>query len=581
MVKSYGYISNQLTGALISSLGEVVWLPMPRYDSSPVFAKILDEEYGGELKILPNDEVVKGEMSYDVMNVLTLRLSLRSGKTVKVTYLIPIGESALLAKIESDVEVRVIAKPTFEYGLYRPIVIYHRSALQYLNPVNDDCLALVYTEGKRGEDNSIVMQAGVNYIYLVYYKNFKHGLFSYKAESLRLNVKKAFENTVAYWKEKEKRVDKVNTRFKKLLKSSYGILLGTIYSPTSAPVASPATSLPEIIGGKRNWDYRYAWIRDSSIIAEGLMDAGDVINARRILNFLLGLINFSSKPFLHPLYTIDGGDPPPEKEIRWLSGYKGSKPVRVGNQASEQIQLDVEGFFMSALWKYYEITHDKEFIKEVMPKIEYIANWEAENWRLKDASIWEERGVSRHYTHSKAMMWIAMKRAGDLMKEIGEEDIWEDSRRELRDWIFSNCVSKEGYLTRYAGSEEVDSALLSLPLYGFIDVRDEVFLKTLKKIEGELKSGLFVKRYLSDFMGEAKHPFLLTSLWLGRVYVRLGRADEAIKILEELDRVSGDLGLLGEHYDVENEEFTGNFPQAFVHAQVISLISDISANSSK
>lgn len=194
---------------------------------------------------------------------------------------------------------------------------------------------------------------------------------------------------------------------------------------------------------------------------------------------------------------------------------------------------------------------------------------------LKDASIWEERGVARHYTHSKAMMWIALKRAGDLFREIGEEDRWVKSREKLREWIFSNCVSEKGYLTRYPGTDEVDSALLSLPLYGFIDVNDKVFIATLEEIEKRLKVGVFVKRYLTDFMGEAKHPFLLTSLWLGRVYVGLRRINDAIKILETLDKYSGSLGLLGEHADIENEEFAGNFPQAFVHAQVISLIKEL------
>ncbi|MBW9140135.1 MAG: glycoside hydrolase family 15 protein [Candidatus Aramenus sp.] len=564
-MKELAFLSNQMTSALISMDTNVAWFPAPRFDSSPIFASILDEEHGGEFRVVPRGKVISTSREYLTYNVLRTTIYAEGGK-VTVTDLLPIGEPAIIRKVEAEIPVRVKVYPTFNYALHRPVTKFHRSAIQFLNPVGDDCVGFVYGKGER-EGNEVLLPKGTHFLYLVYFKNAKHGLFSEKSAKLSLDVEEAFNATVSFWKGKEKRAEG------KLAKGSYTVLYGVLYSPTSAPVASPTTSLPEVVGGKRNWDYRFAWIRDSSIVAQDLIEVGEVVTGRRILNFLLGLVNFASKPFRHPLYTVDGEDPPPEVELKWLPGYKGSAPVRVGNKASEQLQLDVEGFFMSALWKYYEKTGDLVFLKEVEEKVKYIANWVSRNWGLTDASIWEERGVSRHYTHSKAMMWVALKRAGEVMRELGEEDYWKESREKLREWIFNNCVH-EGYLTRYAGSTDVDSALLSLPLYGFLDVKDEVFLRTLRKIEENLKVGPFVKRYASDFMGEAKHPFLLTTLWLARVYVRLGKKEEAMKVVEELDKLSP-LGLVGEHLDVEEGDFAGNFPQAFVHAELLALLKEL------
>jgi GH15 family glucan-1,4-alpha-glucosidase len=193
---------------------------------------------------------------------------------------------------------------------------------------------------------------------------------------------------------------------------------------------------------------------------------------------------------------------------------------------------------------------------------------------MKDSGIWEDRGEPRHYTHSKIMMWVALDRAGKLAEYIGKEDRWKESKEKIRKWVLENCVSN-GYLTRFGGSVDIDSSILSAPLYGFISEKDELFLNTLSKKEKELKVGNFVKRYKSDFMGEAKHPFLLTTLWLVRVYVRLRRIEEAKEIISGIEQIAGSLHLVGEHVDLEKKEFTGNFPQVFVHAEIVNLIKEI------
>jgi GH15 family glucan-1,4-alpha-glucosidase len=220
--------------------------------------------------------------------------------------------------------------------------------------------------------------------------------------------------------------------------TSVGILLGLLYNPTGAIVAAPTTSLPEVEGGSRNWDYRFAWVRDSSIVAEALISAGFSAEARRIIEFFSRMVSFTSKPFIYPLYSIDGSVPPKEEEIPWLSGYENSKPVRIGNAAAGQLQLDLEGFFLDAFFKYYEATGDENYIRSHLDVIEYIADWVSENWKLEDVGIWEERGVQGHYIHSKVMMWVALDRAGKLMNAIGKENPWKETRHEIKEWVLQN-----------------------------------------------------------------------------------------------------------------------------------------------
>ncbi|MBB5254974.1 alpha,alpha-trehalase TreH1 [Sulfurisphaera ohwakuensis] len=566
-----GFISNQITSAIIQGTS-IVWFPVPKFDSPSIFAKLLDED-GGEFSIVVKKES-QLKQYYEHPLVLTTEVNTEKGK-IKITDLLPLGETVIIRKVESEVPFSVVFKPFFKYALYRPIILKDK----FINSKGRDCVAFLYSwDGKVKREGPFVWKfsEGKGFLIANYSTDVEHGALSERGKNLRLNFEKPFEKTIEYWESFEVK----SNMYEDLYKSSVFVLLGSIYSPSGASIAAPTTSLPEVVGGSRNWDYRFAWVRDSSITAEALINAGFIVEARRILNFLLSLINFTSKPFYYPLYTIEGTIPPPEVKLMWLSGYKNSKPVRIGNAASKQIQLDVEGFFLNALYKYFEKTGDKVYIKDVFDKVEYIADWVSENWLLKDSGIWEDRGEPRHYTHSKIMMWVALDRAGKLAEHIGKEDRWRESRESLRKWILEKCVTN-GYFARFAGSEDVDSSILSAPLYGFVNERDILFLNTLSKIEKELKVGNFVKRYKTDFMGEAKHPFLLTTLWLARVYIRLGRIEEAKNIISNIEEIAGNLKLIGEHLDVEKKEFTGNFPQVFVHAEIINLIKELEEKESK
>ncbi|AWR96962.1 glycoside hydrolase family 15 protein [Acidianus sulfidivorans JP7] len=576
-MKSLPCINNEFTGALIDGT-KIVWLPFPRYDSSPIFAYLLDENKGGFFDI--SGEVVKQE--YVVPNVLLT--TLKDGSEITDSLLR--GEHSLIRKIIAKSPLTVNIYPTFNYGKNKAVVEQlSKNVYKFSNVESSEFLEVhfVFNNIERLSSNSWKI-IGEGYIYLGYFQDERFGI--YGKNIVTFDPSRGLERTINYWKNEMKRgrskgkllnLDMPGLNGEEILdayQNSVGILLGLLYNPTGAVVAAPTTSLPEIEGGSRNWDYRFAWVRDSAIIADALISAGFSNEARRIIEFLSRMVSFTTKPFMYPLYCVDGSVPPKEIEIPWLSGYANSKPIRVGNAAAAQLQLDLEGFFLDAMYKYYRATGDENYIRAHLDVIQYIADWVSENWKLKDVGIWEERGVSEDFIHSKVMMWVALERAGKLVNAIDEENRWKDARHELKEWILNNGVV-DGKFVKRPGSNEVDASLLAIPIYGFVEPDDPIFLNTLKEIESTLTVNGLVKRYKKDFLGEAKYPFTLTSLWLARVYSMLGRFDDAKKIIAYIIKISRPFYLVGEHINPEKGEFTGNYPQAFAQANLILALDDL------
>ncbi|BCS93243.1 alpha,alpha-trehalase TreH1 [Metallosphaera javensis (ex Sakai et al. 2022)] len=567
-------INNEFTGALITGT-EVVWLTFPRYDSSPVFSRLLDER-GGSFGI--SGEVATQE--YLVPNVL--KTVLKDG--TEVVDLLLRGEHSLVRKINARTPREIWVDPTFNYGRVKAKVYRLSNGIYKLvNPENPEFLELHLIFPSIQETSRGWVISGDGYAFLGHFSDERFGIFG---KELRFDVETGVERTINYWRNlirrgkgrgKISRLEIPGFKGEDLVtayETSVGMLLGLMYNPTGAVVAAPTTSLPEIEGGVRNWDYRFAWVRDSSIVAEGLISAGHTMDARRIIEFLSRMVSFTTKPFLYPLYSIDGSVPPKEVEIPWLSGFMNSRPVRVGNAAAAQLQLDLEGFFMDALYKYYVATGDVSYVRGHLDVIEYIADWVSENWKLQDVGIWEERGVQAHYTHSKAMMWVALERAGKLMKVVDRENKWKEVRKEVREWVMENCVN-QGKFVKKPGSDEVDSALLTLPLYGFVEPSDETFLNTLTEIERNLVVDGQAKRYMRDFLGEARYPFTLASLWLARVYIKLGRVEDAERTISGILEATRGTYLVGEHVDPKRKLFTGNFPQAFAQSNLILALNEL------
>jgi GH15 family glucan-1,4-alpha-glucosidase len=347
------------------------------------------------------------------------------------------------------------------------------------------------------------------------------------------------------------------------------------YAPTGGMVAAPTTSLPEQPGGVRNWDYRYCWLRDATFTLYALMTGGYVDEARAWREWLVNAVAGSPSE-IQIMYGLAGERRLTELELPWLPGYEGSRPVRIGNAAYGQHQLDVYGEIMDAMllacrlglpgygdaWRV-----QRALLRSLQEK-----------WREADEGIWEVRGPRRHFTHSKVMAWVAFDRAVKMVEQFGLEgdaDLWRRLRDEARDEVFRLGFNRKvGAFTQFYGSEDPDASLLMLPLVGFIEARDPRMLGTVKLVEQRLWRDGFVDRYPThpdvDGLPRGEGAFLLCTFWLADNYALQGRQAEARQMFERLLSLRNDVGLLSEEYDAEGRRLLGNFPQAFSHVGLVN-----------
>ena len=354
------------------------------------------------------------------------------------------------------------------------------------------------------------------------------------------------------------------------------------YEPTGGIVAAPTTSLPETIGGGRNWDYRFCWLRDATLTLESLMRGGFYQEAMAWRTWLLRA-TAGDPSQMQIMYGAGGERRLDEWEVDWLPGYEGSAPVRIGNAAAGQFQLDVYGEVMSAL---YESAHPEdpdsgpawELQRALM---EFLEN----GWREPDDGIWEVRGPRRHFTHSKVMAWVAIDRAIRTVEEYGMDgpvDRWRKIRQEIHDQVCElGFNADKGCFTQFYGSDKLDASLLMIPLVGFLPATDPRVRSTIEAIERELLEGDFVLRYRTVDSGEVdgltgrEGAFLACSFWLADCLTMLGRTADARKLLDRLLDLRNDLGLLAEEYDPVAGRLVGNFPQAFSHVSLVNSAAKI------
>jgi GH15 family glucan-1,4-alpha-glucosidase len=365
-------------------------------------------------------------------------------------------------------------------------------------------------------------------------------------------------------------------------------LKGLTYAPTGGIVAAATTSLPEEIGGVRNWDYRYCWLRDATFTLFALMSAGYQAEAKSWREWLLRAIA-GSPAQMQAIYGVSGERRLDEFELPWLAGYENSRPVRIGNAASSQFQLDVYGEILGAMWQADHAgikmqDPDWALMVELMKFVE-------SNWQNPDEGIWEVRGGRKHFTHSKMMAWVAFDRAVKLVQDCGCAANEHYPRwQELRDQVHAE-VCERGYnphkkaFTQSYGSEALDASLLLMPLTGFLPVNDERVRGTIEAIEHELTEDGFVLRYRPEEKGVDGLPgsegvFLPCSFWLADCLHLIGRKKEARELFERLLDLRNDLGLLAEEYDPREKRQLGNFPQAFTHVALVNTARILSGDKS-
>ena len=576
-IEDYGLIGDLQTAALVSRHGCIDWLCFPRFDSGACFAALLGDEENGRWSLRPASDITSAQRRYrgDTL-VLETELACDDGVVRLIDFMPPRGEAPDVVRIVEGVEGTVSMKMRmsirFDYGSIVPWVRRKDEGLHAV--AGPDALLLATPIDLVGRnlhtEAEFDVAPGDRVPFVLTWFPSNQDLPQHT------DAEQALVDTDSFWREWV--TDCVHVgRFREPLVRSLVTLKALTYAPTGGIVAAATTSLPEALGGVRNWDYRYCWLRDATLTLLALVCAGYDGEARAWRDWLLRAI--AGRPGeVQIMYGIAGERRLTEVELEWLPGYERSTPVRIGNAASQQRQLDVYGEVLDAL--YHARLSGLEPSKDAWALIRKLLQWLEKGWREPDEGIWEVRGPRRHFTHSKVMAWVAFDRAVRMIEEDGlggPVDRWRALREEIHDEVCREGLSEKlGAFTQSYGLDRLDASLLMIPLVGFLPADDERVVATVAAIERELVEDGLVTRYRADEEntdvdglppGEA--TFLPCSFWLVQVYALQGRLDEAEKLFERLIGLRNDLGLLSEEYDVKAERLVGNFPQAFTHLTLV------------
>ena len=586
-IEDYGLISNLRTAALVGRDGSVDWLCLPRFDSDACFAALLGDERHGRWLVAPAGGVRKVTRRYRPGTlVLETEFETEDGAVRLIDCMPPANGTEGIVRVVEGVRGSVPMKLHLTIRLsYGSVVPWVTSDLGSLHAMGGpDALRLSTPIDLRGEGESTVAEFTVREGERVPFVLDWHE--SHLAAPHPVDAFHAVARTQRFWEEWSAR-SRYEGEWREPVHTSLLALKGMTYAPTGGIVAAPTTSLPESLGGVRNWDYRYTWIRDAVLTLSAFVRSGYWEEAMAFRDWMLRATSGRPRD-LRIMYGIAGERRLPEAELDWLPGYEGSFPVRVGNGAAEQFQLDVYGELADAGYlarsSLSVLGLQVDPVQERHNRKRSNKLWETveELWTEPDEGIWEVRGPRRHFTHSKVMAWVAFDRAVRSTEDFG----WDgpvDRWRRLRDEIHAE-VCREGYdadrntFTQYYGSRELDASLLLIPAVGFLPATDPRVQGTIKAIQDELTQDGLVYRYRPDAFdveGDVdglpgkEGAFLPCSFWLVDALAMSGRVGEARSLYERLLGLRNDLGLISEEYDVDRGRMVGNFPQAFTHLALV------------
>jgi GH15 family glucan-1,4-alpha-glucosidase len=577
-IEDYGFLSDTQSGALVSREGCIDWLCLPRFDSGACFASLLGEKKDGCWLFSPEEKIDKVNRRYrgDTL-ILETEIETASGAVRLIDFMPPRGKNPDIVRIveglRGEVRMKMELIIRFEYGSVIPWVRKAHDGLEAI--AGPDGLILRTPIETRGEDLTTVAEFAVKKGERV---PFVLTWFASHEEPARaINPEHALRDTEKFWSAWAKRCRYAGP-WRDAVMRSLVTLKGLTYAPTGGIVAAATTSLPEAIGGVRNWDYRYCWLRDATFTLYALMQGGYREEAESWREWLLRAIAGSASQ-MQIMYGVRGERRLEEYEIPWLAGYENSKPVRIGNAASQQFQLDVYGEVLGAMHYAHQAGIENRETDWRL-QVQLVAFLES-NWDQPDDGIWEVRGGRKHFTHSKMMAWLAFDRAVKLVEKCGcSGDRHVDRWKKIRDQIHAE-VCERGFnagkkaFTQVYGSDGLDASLLMMPLVGFLPATDERVRGTIAAIERELMQDGFVLRYRPQEEGVDGLPggegvFLPCSFWLADCLHLTGRKKEAQEMFERLLTLRNDLGLLAEEYDPVAKRQLGNFPQAFTHVVLVN-----------
>jgi GH15 family glucan-1,4-alpha-glucosidase len=576
-IEDYAFLSDTQTCALVSRDGCVDWLCLPRFDSPACFASLLGETKNGHWRFFPHEEVEATRRRYrgDSL-ILETEIETKSGAVRLIDFMPPRGENPDIVRIVEGIRGKVKMQMElvirFDYGGIVPWVRRRNDGLEAI--AGPDGLILRTPIETCGQDLTTVAEFTVGEGQRVPFV--LTWFASHKNPPRPIHHEHALRDTERYWRTWCNHFQGKG-KWRDAVMRSLIVLKGLTYAPTGGLVAAATTSLPEQIGGPRNWDYRFCWLRDSTFALFSLMLHGFHEEAKGWREWLLRAVA-GSPAQMQIMYGVRGERRLTELEITWLSGYEKSVPVRIGNAASTQFQLDVYGEVMATMFEA-----DRAGIKMEEPDwalMVHLMKFLESNWQKPDEGIWEVRGGRKNFTHSKMMAWVAFDCAVKLVEECGCAAAQHIGRwRKVREQVHRE-VCERGYntqkraFTQFYGSEALDASLLTMPMVGFLPATDERVRNTVEAIERELMEDGLVLRYRPQEYGVDGLPgregvFLPCSFWLVACRHLLGRKKEARELFERLLGVRNDLGLLSEEYDPRDKRQLGNFPQAFSHVALL------------
>jgi GH15 family glucan-1,4-alpha-glucosidase len=588
-IEDYGLIGDCETAALVGRDGSIDWLCWPAFDSDACFTALLGTSREGRWLIAPADEITKTSRRYwDDTLILETRFATAGGTVAVIDFMPPRGNASdivrLVRGISGRVKLRMELVIRFGFGTDIPWVKKSEDGEALLAICGPDMTVLRTPIETRGEDMTTVADFEVGEGEAVPF------VLTYGPSHLdvpeAIDPEQALQDTKDFWTEWSGRCT-YKGESRDLVMRSLITLKALTYEPTGGIIAAPTTSLPEILGGAKNWDYRFCWLRDATFTLLALMNSGYTEEASCWHGWLLRAVA-GAPAHMQIMYGIKGERRLLEWEADWLPGYEGAQPVRIGNAAHAQLQLDVYGELMDAFHqarvarqarepdtKFDEVTWDIE-----CTVLEHLA----EIWNRPDSGIWERRGDGRHYVSSKVMTWVAFDRAVKSAEKFGFEAPLEQWRS-LRDTIHRDVCEKgfdrklNSFVESY-GSQLLDASILLLPAVGFLPGDDPRVLGTLAAIEKHMIRDGFVLRHDRREPADQNQPiegaFLACTLWLADAYVLAGETDKAQALFDRVVAIANDLGLLAEEFDTAAGRQTGNFPQALTHIALINTAHNLS-----
>jgi GH15 family glucan-1,4-alpha-glucosidase len=585
-IEDYALIGDLSTAALVGRDGSIDWLCWPRFDSDACFTALLGTLDHGRWLIAPRGGTAKITRRYRPNTlILETRFETDGGVATLIDFMPPRnprslnGDSHIVRVLVGEsggIDFRSEFILRFGYGTAVPWVT--RLDETTLRAIAGPDMVLLRSAVKLHSENfktlsSFRLKVGERLAFVLSYERSNQPL------PPPLDAEVALKGTEEFWTS-WMRKNQISCPWDKAVARSLITLKALTYAPTGGMVAAPTASLPEQVGGPRNWDYRYCWLRDATLTLLALMNAGYYEEARAWREWLLRAVAGSPRQ-MQIMYGIRGERRLNEWEVPWLPGYENSAPVRVGNAAHNQRQLDVFGEVMDALHQAragglggYDAGWDLE--REFLAHLEKI-------WRHPDEGIWEVRSGREHFTYSKVMAWVAFDRAIKSAEKFGlhgEVERWKSTRDDIHADVCAHAYNHDaGHFTRAYGDKALDASLLLIPIVGFLPPKDRRVIGTVEAIEAHLMRDGLVLRYDTSASKDGLPPgegvFLACSFWLVDAYLMLGRVDDAVRLFERLLSLRNDLGLLSEEYDPHNKRLIGNFPQAFSHLALVNCASNL------